>query len=183
LALTQQQVAETPTPAVPVDSALLDQPQQLAPAANAFPIDPALGGPAPPEHPVPAAISPDAPSIPPPVIDIGRLQDAPPAAEEEAADADMQVVEEDPSAPRASGTRSKRGSSAGEDNDAELRRLASENADVELSELARRVRNDENSPSAEKTRQVYGLGWYVSSFITLATELTRQVDAQLRARS
>lgn len=58
-----------------------------------------------------------------------------------------------------SGRNSKRASAIVEDNDAELRRLAEETRMVPLDELARRVRNDENSPSAEKTRQVYGLGW------------------------
>lgn len=58
-----------------------------------------------------------------------------------------------------SGKNSKRASAIVEDNDAELRRLAEETRMVPLDELARRVRNDENSPSAEKTRQVYGLGW------------------------
>lgn len=154
LALTQQQVADSTT--VPVDIALLDQ-SQLASAANAFPIDPALEGPAPPEHPIPTNISPDAPSISPPIIEMARFQDAHTLEEEEAAE-EAPAGEDEP-ATRPSGGRNKRGSSAGEDNDAELRRLAAENADVELEELARRVRNDENSPSAEKTRQVYGLGW------------------------
>jgi regulatory factor X len=95
----------------------------------------------------------------PPIIDMVHFQEAPAAVEEEVPEADAMV--EDDSTGRTSGRTSKRASAAAEDNDAELRRLASENQDVELGELARRVRNDENSPSAEKTRQVYGLGWYV----------------------
>ena len=47
-----------------------------------------------------------------------------------------------------SGRGGARNSQAG-DSDAELRRLAEENRTVPLDELARRVRNDENSPGAE----------------------------------
>jgi regulatory factor X len=149
LALTQQQVSDTP---VPIDTALLEQSQ--VPAANAFPIDPALGGGAPPEH---SPIHVDAPSLSPPVVEMAHFQESPPTLEDDSLEAEMQ----DDDVGRASGRSSKKTSAAPEDSDAELRRLAIENQDVELEELARRVRNDENSPSAEKTRQVYGLGWYL----------------------
>lgn len=67
-------------------------------------------------------------------------------------------MDEEPSA-QSPGRVSKRASVAAEDSDAELRRLAEENKTVPLDELAKRVRNDEHSPSAERTRQVYGLIW------------------------
>lgn len=78
--------------------------------------------------------------------------------EEDSRDFESAMGEEEGAGP-SSGRNSKRASAIVEDNDAELRRLAEETRMVPLDELARRVRNDENSPSAEKTRQVYGLGW------------------------
>ncbi|KAI5791312.1 RFX DNA-binding domain-containing protein [Pyronema domesticum] len=144
LALSQRQLSD-----VPIDSSLLEQ----TTAANAFPIDPALGGDAAaPSAEAPQPVDGTASSSPTGEM---TMQDAPGAVREDTADPDA-IIEDDSAGP--SSRNSKRGSVA-EDSDAELRRLAAENANVELSELARRVRNDENSPSAEKTRQVYGLGW------------------------
>jgi len=46
-----------------------------------------------------------------------------------------------------------------EENEIELKRLAAETTDVSMDVLANRVRNDENGPQAEKTRQVFGMAW------------------------
>lgn len=167
LALTQQQVSADPKPATPpsaaIEDSLPDRPKFAPPPG--FPIDPALGS----ASPAPAEYRPfkpsdvEVPSSPPAIEDLPQLQDAPVLEEEEeAAEDDVAIAADDePAAGNSSGRPKKRSSSSAEDNDAELRRLANENSNVELSELARRVRNEENSPSAEKTRQVYGLGWYV----------------------
>lgn len=57
---------------------------------------------------------------------------------------------------------SKRGS-VSEDSDQELKRLAAENADIPLKELASRVREDENGPKAERARQILGMRWLLTS--------------------
>lgn len=163
LALTQQQVYADPKQATP--SSIIDDGTKFAPSP-AFPIDPALGS----ASPAPAEYKPfkpsdvEVPSSPPSVDDLSQLQNEPALEEEEeeiVGDDVAMAVEDESTVGNISSRPKKRSSSSAEDNDAELRRLAKENADVELSELARRVRNEENSPSAEKTRQVYGLGWYV----------------------
>jgi regulatory factor X len=162
LALTQQQVYADPKQATP--SAIIDDGTKFAPPP-AFPIDPALGSvsPAPAEYKAFKPSDVEVPSSPPSVEDLPQLQNAPALEEEEEIVEDdvAMAVEDESTVGNISSRPKKRSSSSAEDNDAELRRLAKENADVELSELARRVRNEENSPSAEKTRQVYGLGWYV----------------------
>lgn len=149
LALTQQQIQENQPP---IDTALLGSPNLVSPSAIPFPIDPALGGVQEPS-PTPAIGSTSTPGSEMPVFG-QELQ----PKEEDSREFESVMGEEENAGP-ASGRNSKRTSAIVEDNDAELRRLAEETRMVPLDELARRVRNDENSPSAEKTRQVYGLGW------------------------
>lgn len=121
-----------------------------------FPIDPALGGGGVSDagascNTEPARRSASTPHTElPHYIPDGNLVEE----EEEMPDADGGNDED----AGGSGRNANRNSQAG-DSDAELRRLADENKEVALDELARRVRNDENSPGAERTRQVYGLGW------------------------
>ncbi|CAZ81462.1 unnamed protein product [Tuber melanosporum] len=152
LVMTHNQITEIQPP---IGTSL-----EVSPQTNtAFPIDPALGGSPPEQAPLPELRSPTTP-----VSEIPNFsQDRVPKDEESREfDSGMIVDEEEENAGPSSGRNSKRGSAIVEDSDAELRRLAEENKTVPLDELARRVRNDENTPSAEKTRQVYGLGWYVS---------------------
>lgn len=149
LALSQQQVYDGP---VSIDSKILEQ----SAASTPYPIDPALG-PSPAESDSRALTT--TPPIEVPNFDHGQGM--------ETSDREESAFAEDDLPGTTSGRNSKRSSTVGpplsvpEDNDAELRRLAQENASVDLNELAKRVRNDENTPAAEKTRQVYGLGWYV----------------------
>ncbi|KAH0609948.1 uncharacterized protein H6S33_012494 [Morchella sextelata] len=148
LALTQQQIQENQPP---IDTALLGSPSMLSPSTS-FPIDPALGG-VPEPSPSPAVGSTSTP-----VPEMLSLNQEVQPKEEDTREFETVMGEEENPGP-SSGRNSKRTSAVVEDNDAELRRLAEETRMVPLDELARRVRNDENSPSAEKTRQVYGLGW------------------------
>lgn len=148
LALTQQQIQENQPP---IDTALLGSPSMLSPSTS-FPIDPALGG-VPEPSPSPAVGSTSTP-----VPEMLSLNQEVQPKEEDTREFEAVMGEEENPGP-SSGRNSKRTSAVVEDNDAELRRLAEETRMVPLDELARRVRNDENSPSAEKTRQVYGLGW------------------------
>lgn len=149
LALTQQQIQENQPP---IDTALLGSPNLISPNTISFPIDPALGGV--PESPPTLAIG--STSTPGPEMPVFGQELQP--KEEDSRELESAMGEEENTGP-VSGRNSKRTSAIVEDNDAELRRLAEETRMVPLDELARRVRNDENSPSAEKTRQVYGLGW------------------------
>jgi regulatory factor X, other len=153
LVMTHNQIAEIQPP---IGAALEEPPQQHVSPSTAFPIDPALGG-APPEPlPAPELVASSTPVPEMPTFSQERLLKDEDSREFEP---NMVVDEEEENAGPSSGRNSKRGSAVVEDNDAELRRLAEENRTVPLDELARRVRNDENTPSAEKTRQVYGLGW------------------------
>lgn len=149
LALTQQQIQENQPP---IDTALLGSPNLISPSTISFPIDPALGGV--PESPPTLAVG--STSTPGPEMPVFGQELQP--KEEDIRELESAMGEEENTGP-VSGRNSKRTSAIVEDNDAELRRLAEETRMVPLDELARRVRNDENSPSAEKTRQVYGLGW------------------------
>lgn len=71
------------------------------------------------------------------------------------------TTEDGPPGPSSTST-SKRGS-VFEDSDQELKRLAQENADIPLKELATRVREDENGPKAERARQILGMRWLLTS--------------------
>lgn len=153
LVMTHSQIAEIQPPIGP---ALEGSPQHVSPN-TAFPIDPALGGSPPEPLPTPELRSTSTPAADIPSFSQERLPKDEDSREFESGG--MAVDEEEENVGPSSGRNSKRGSAVVEDNDAELRRLAEENITVPLDELARRVRNDENTPSAEKTRQVYGLGW------------------------
>lgn len=139
---------------------LIDQSLRTVTPAD-FPIDPALGGDIPPETEPHLSTSvaqfhqheltQQYPISPPthPQIPVDPTADAPMGTEE--------VLPGPSSAPA-----SKRGS-VSEDSDQELKRLAAENADIPLKELATRVREDENGPKAEKARQILGMRWLLAS--------------------
>lgn len=145
LALSEQQIMAGS--ATPTDPALLASP--LPVSTTVFPLDPALGG-------GPSVGSPSLIPAGSPTLEIPAVQPVQTLKEEEVHE--PEPMDEEPNA-QSPGRTSKRASVAAEDSDAELRRLADENKTVPLDELAKRVRNDEHSPSAERTRQVYGLIW------------------------
>lgn len=76
---------------------------------------------------------------------------------------DAQHNEVQTMADETSSQRSSRRAGLGEDPDAELRRLAGETTRMSIHDLARQVRDDENSPQAERSRQVFGMKWLLTS--------------------
>ncbi|KAF8472458.1 RFX DNA-binding domain-containing protein [Kalaharituber pfeilii] len=72
------------------------------------------------------------------------------------------MAADEPQPGPSSASTSKRGS-VFEDSDLELKRLAAENENIPLKELATRVREDENGPKAERARQILGMRWLLTS--------------------
>lgn len=60
------------------------------------------------------------------------------------------------------GATKKKGSGASQANDIELRRLFRENEHRSLLDVANEVKQEEKGPKAEKSKQVFGMIWFVT---------------------
>ena len=61
------------------------------------------------------------------------------------------------------GDKRKKGSASSQANDIELRRLYRENQGRDLHEVALQVIRDDKGPKSEKSKQIFGMLWYVGS--------------------
>ena len=150
------------------DPALLLDPSLAASASTDFPIDPALGGgvpPAPEHHLSPVPVGAFHHNIHPAYSIQPQPQPPSSVAGDAAVSIDTAMTNDDGGGqpgPSTGSTASKRGSVL-EDSDQELKRLAAENSNIPLKELATRVREDENGPKAERARQILGMRWLLTS--------------------